>query len=258
MHRRDRRLPERALPDAVRARFGKEQRLVSGDVLKPCEVRAQLVLAVEVDVERTDVEEREIEKFRRREVDVREKRFRRGFLAFVIQAAEKALHTQPPVPPDHASRNLVAEREHEHGGMASELAGLGHEIPLDLLRQPAVVQKRHVLRPRQTNNQLKAGLRGEIENLRRGWGIQADSVDPELSHQAEVFRHTRSLRKLKSPRVRDERAVSHALDEKAVVSPAEEFAVGDDAALQYGRRLSIERRIGLNGDVHGYQGTFGR
>ena len=65
-----------AFADAVGARFGQQQRLVTGDVLQTREVRAQLALAVEIDVERADVEEREIEEFGGREVHVGEQAFR--------------------------------------------------------------------------------------------------------------------------------------------------------------------------------------
>ena len=57
--RGDRRLPVQPFADAVGARLGEQQRLVAGDVLQPGEVRAQVGLAVQVDVERADVERTE-------------------------------------------------------------------------------------------------------------------------------------------------------------------------------------------------------
>ena len=84
MHRGDLGLPGFALANAVGARFGEQQRPLSCDVLQACEVRAQLGLAMQVDVERADVEERQIEKLGRRKVDVREEAVgRRGLRAVV-------------------------------------------------------------------------------------------------------------------------------------------------------------------------------
>ena len=111
VHRGDRRLAVFAFADAVGARFGEQQRLVAGDVLQPREVGAQLGFAVQVDVERADVEEREIEKLGRRKVDVGEQAVRRRGLRVVVEVAQEALDAQPAVPADDAGRNLVAERE---------------------------------------------------------------------------------------------------------------------------------------------------
>ena len=72
--------PSGAFADAVGAGFGEQQRLLAGDVLKPRQIRAQLRFAVQVDVERADVEERQIEEFGRRKVDVGEQRVRRRVL----------------------------------------------------------------------------------------------------------------------------------------------------------------------------------
>ena len=70
--RGDGRLSRVTFADTVRTGFGDEQRLVSSDVLQPRQVRAQLRLTVQVQVEGAHVEERQIEKFSRREVDVGE------------------------------------------------------------------------------------------------------------------------------------------------------------------------------------------
>ncbi len=72
VHRGDGGLPVEPFANAVGAGLGQEQRFVSGDVLQPREIGAQLRLAVQVHVERADVEERQVEKFSRRKVDVRE------------------------------------------------------------------------------------------------------------------------------------------------------------------------------------------
>ncbi len=91
MHRGDIGLSAFALANAVGARFREQQRLVAGDVLQAREIRAQLRLAVQIDVEGAEVEEREIEKFGRRKIDVREEVVRRLRLRFFVQIAEEPL-----------------------------------------------------------------------------------------------------------------------------------------------------------------------
>src|SRR4051794_21340486 len=73
MHRGDRGLPLGAFTDAVGPGFCEQQRLLSGNVLKPGEIRAKLRFAVQVDVEGTNVEEGKVEELGRRKIDVSEK-----------------------------------------------------------------------------------------------------------------------------------------------------------------------------------------
>ena len=80
VHRRDVRLARFAFANAVGAGLREQQRFLAGDVLQPREIGAQLGLAMQVDVERADVEEREIEKLGRRKVDVGEQAVRRRAL----------------------------------------------------------------------------------------------------------------------------------------------------------------------------------
>src|SRR5687768_179810 len=70
LHRSERRLSIFSFPNAVGPRLGDEQRLVTGNVLKAGQIRAQLVLAMQVDVEGADVEERQVQELGGREVHV--------------------------------------------------------------------------------------------------------------------------------------------------------------------------------------------
>jgi hypothetical protein len=152
VHGGDRRLPVLALTDAVGARFGQQQRRVTGDVLQPCQVGAQLGFAMQVDVEGADVEEGEIEKLGRREVDVGEQAFRRDLLRRPVQPPQKSLDAKAAVPPHDPRRNLIAERKHQHGRVIAELADLLHDLPPDRVPQPAIVEESDVLRPRQADH----------------------------------------------------------------------------------------------------------
>ena len=229
VHRRDVRLPLLALTKAVGARFRQKQRLLTRNVLQPREVRAKLGLAMQVDVERADVEEGEIEEFRRRKVDVREEAERRRVLRVVVQVAQKALDARASVPAHDARRNFIAEREHQHGRMVAELSHPRADLPTNAAFQAAIVEKRHVLRPREPDHDAQAvpgRLVQEIASRRR---VRPDRVDAESRHLAEVLGDLWKSRKLVAVAVGRKRAVGDAFDEEALVAGAQKLSVCRDA-----------------------------
>ena len=158
--------PDFAVPDAVRARLGEQQRLVTGDVLKAREIRAQFGLAVQVHVERADVEEREIEKFGRWKVDVRKQAGGRGVLGRVVEVAKKILDPDPAVPADDASRNLIAKRKGQHRRMLRQLRDLPDDVLPDVPRHPSIVEERDMLRPRKPDHHAKPMARRFVQQIR--------------------------------------------------------------------------------------------
>jgi hypothetical protein len=60
------------------------------------------------------------------------------------------------VPADDARRNLVAEGKREHGRVIAELRDFLDEFAADFALQRSVVEKRHVLRPREPDHDAKA------------------------------------------------------------------------------------------------------
>ena len=72
LHGRERGLSRFAFANAVRSGFGEQQRLLPGNVLESGQIRLQLRFPMQVHVERAHIEEREVQKFRGRVVDVRE------------------------------------------------------------------------------------------------------------------------------------------------------------------------------------------
>ena len=165
VHRGQPRLALFAFADAVDARFRQQQRLLSGNVLQPRQIGAQVLLAVQVDVERADVEERQVEEFGRREVHVGEQAIGRGLFRLGVEPAQKALDAKPAVPPHDPRRDLVAERKHQQGGVIGQLPDLVDGLALNRLRQRAVVEKCHVLRPRQADHHPQIVQSGLIEQL---------------------------------------------------------------------------------------------
>src|SRR5262249_44293264 len=186
VHRGDRRLAVLAFADAVGARFGEQHRLLTGDVLQPRQIRAQLRLAMEIQVERADVEERQVEKLCRWEVDVGEKAVRRRGLRRLVEAAQESLDAHPPMPANHAGRDLVSECEGEYRRVIAELPDFRRELAANVALQRAVVEKRDVLRPRQPDHDVEALGRRRVEQLAPWRGVGPDRIDAELGHLAEV------------------------------------------------------------------------
>ena len=179
VHRRDFRLPGFAFADAVGARLGQQERLVAGDVLQPREIRAQLRLAMQI--------ERKVEELGRRKVDVREQRIRPGGLRVLVQVAQEALDADASVPADHAGWNLVAERDRENRRMIRQLANVVDDLAANRALQPAVVEKRDMLRPRKAHHHAQAVPPGLVEQFAARRRVEPDRVDAERRHQAKIL-----------------------------------------------------------------------
>ena len=174
----------------------------------------------------------------------------RRFLCGLVQAAEEVLDADAAVPADDARRDLVAEGEREHGRVIAELSDFRDEFAADLALQRSIVEKRHVLRPREPDHDAKAAAGRFVEQVASGRGVRADSVDAELRHQAEVFGDLRRRRKLIAVVVGGERAVRHALDEIALAPDSEEFSVRGDPVRRHRPRFATQAWIVLDYSAH--------
>ena len=219
--------PVSPFADAVGARFGEQQRLLPGDVLQPREVGAQLRLAVQVDVERADVEERQVEKLGRRKVDVGEAGCPATplFASSYSSRRKRSTRSRPcqrttpggiSLPSANSSdRRMVAE-------LARPVATISRRI---VALQRAIVEERDVLRPRQPDHHAQAVPRGLVEQVAARRRVDADRVDAELRHQPEVLGDLADGGELIAVRVGRERAVRDALDQEPLVAGAQELAV---------------------------------
>ena len=170
--------------------------------------------------------------------------------AALVQAAEEVLDPNAAVPADNARRDLVAEGEREHGRMIAELSDFPGEVAADFALQQSIVEKRHVLRPREPDHDAKAAAGRFVEQVAPGRGIRADGVDAEFRHQAEVFGDLRRRRKLMAVVVGGERAVRHTLDEIALVTDSEEFSVRGDPVRRHRPRCATQAWIVLDYSAH--------
>jgi len=104
------RLPVLAVPAAVEPDFRHQERPVAGKYLKPGKVRSEPRLRLEVYVEASQVEERQIQILGGWVVDVAHEAL--GVLGFgdPVELLEEALHPPGPVPAHNRSGDLVGER----------------------------------------------------------------------------------------------------------------------------------------------------
>src|SRR5271169_5277922 len=113
------------------------------------EIAAEVLLAMEIDVERNEIEKTKIEIFGRRIVRVGEQRVRIDLFAEVAQLGEKFTDGARPVPAYDVRADLVADAVGGDG--LAELARVEHALTdgvADFAHHVGGIEERHVKRPR--------------------------------------------------------------------------------------------------------------
>jgi hypothetical protein len=182
----DGRLLVLAVAAAVEADLRHHERLVAGLVVQAREVGLERVPVLEVDVEGVEVDERELEVLRRREVDVGDQPAGVLVLRRAVQALEEPLRAPAPVPAGDRSGDLVADRVRQDRRVAGDAADLLADALLDGARRRAVVEERDVLLPRQAGHDEQPVLGGLVEEPPRWRRVGPDRVDAGLAHRPEV------------------------------------------------------------------------
>ena len=153
----------------------------------------------------------------------------RGPLRIQVELPQKALDPRAPVPAHDPRRDLVTQREHEHGRVARQRPNLCRDIAADGVHEPSVVQERHVLRPGEADHHPQSVPVGIVQQTGTRRRVHANAVEAELRHLAEVVGNTPRRRELAPAHIGCEGAVAHALHQKAHGSGAQKLAVGDHA-----------------------------
>ena len=186
------------------------------------QVRGETLAALEVDVERDEVEERKVQVLRRRIVDVRDEPV--GVLVpdRVVKPLEVALDLAAPEPASHRRRDLVAEPVCEQRGMPGDRAHLLADDASDVRRRVAVDQVADVLLGREPDHDAEAVALREVEELGRRHRVRdPDDVDAVRGHLREVVVDRGQVVVLAPVRVRLEGAVADPADAEPVVADAE-------------------------------------
>src|SRR5919197_960579 len=143
------------------------------------EISLETVTLLEVDVEREEVEERKIEVFRRRIVDVGDQPARIGVLDGFVKALEVALDRSPAEPPGERRLDLVAERVAKDRRMAGDACDLVPNDPFEIGRILAIGEISRVLLGRKSDHDLQAMILGRVEQRPRRQRVRdADGVYP--------------------------------------------------------------------------------
>ena len=151
------------------------------------EVSLEAVSLLEVDVEREQVEKRQIEILRRRVVDVGDQPAGIGVLDGFVQALEVALDRSAAKPPGERRLDLVAERVAKDRRMAGDRRDLVPHDPFEIRRILAISEISRVLLGRKSDHDLEAMVLGRVEQGPRRHRVRdADGVYPGLDHQREV------------------------------------------------------------------------
>ena len=115
---------------------------------------------------------------------------------FVDGRADEPLDGARAVPTNDGWRDLIADGEQQQRGMPRDRTRLSADAPDDVSPQPPIVEKRDVLRPRQSGHDTKTVIGRRIEHIGGRNGVGADGVDARSDHQREVAANVRPLRKL--------------------------------------------------------------
>jgi hypothetical protein len=147
------------------------------------------------------------------------------------------------VPADDARGNFVADRKGQDGRVIGKLGHTADDLAADAARQTPVVEKCHVLEPRQSHHETQAVPCGFVDEIPARRCVSADGIDAERRHHPKVLRDAFYRRELIPVGVGGKRAVRDALDEESLVADAQKFPVSGDADLQCEKSPGRQGRI---------------
>ena len=213
-----------AVPPAVQPDLGHHQGPVAGDVLEPRQVGRERPLRLQVDVEGHEVEERELEVLRRREVDVGDEALGVLLLGCAVEAVQEALDRAAAVPAHDRRGDLVADGVGHDGRVAGARPDPIADASLDRPGAFTLVEEGHVLLPREADHDHQAVPLGGVQKPARWHGVGAQRVQAVTGHLREVGLDHRGIRVVAAGIVRAERPVGRTLDEDLLLFPQEELA----------------------------------
>ena len=133
------------------------------------------------------------------------------------------MHTEPA---RHRARNLIAHQITEHRWMTNVSAHGAAHHPHDFVANFFVPQKLNVLFPRQRDQNTHSGRETFFQEPVWRRMINAQHVQTDLAHHAKIDIHLFRPTETVPDRVRFERAVGRAFDEKLPVTFEKELRDG--------------------------------
>src|SRR4029077_4477762 len=139
------------------------------------------------------------------------------------QMLDELNHAADAEPPSHRARNLVADQISQHCGIADITLHRRPHHTANLVANFFLTQKLDVLFPRERDQDAHVGGDAFLKKPCRRCVINPKHVDTDLAHHSKIDIHLFRPSELIAIRIRFERAVGHALDEKLLIAFEKEF-----------------------------------
>src|SRR5436190_3937269 len=206
----------------VHAEFTQDEGPILGEILQAKEVALEVPLVVKINVKAGEIAVLRKEEFRRRIARVGKKHVWIDLAPDSNQLLDELRHPFYAKPADHRARDLVAHEITEDRGMTAIHRDL-RSNHLDDLAARLAAQKLDMFGPGQRNEDTHSCGGAAIQKPNRRDVINPDDVEPCFPHLREIALHLGARAEVMAFRVRLERPVGNALDEKFPVVFEEKF-----------------------------------
>ena len=215
-----------AFANRIHPGFAEHQRQLARLSHQMRQVTAEIFFAMQIHVERNEIEKTQIEIFGRRIVRVGEERVGIDLFSEVTKLRKKIADRARSVPPhdirsnlvaDAVSRDCLAELTRVENGLANRLADFAHHI--------GRIEERHVERPRDAEHHAQAGLLRLLDHPRRRRHVETNHVGAEHSHQREIGGGAFGLRISFAAGIGSKRAVRNAANVELLRAVEKIFSV---------------------------------
>src|SRR3989442_396029 len=187
--RQDRRLLLLAVSKAVESDLTEQHRAVIAEAVQSREVVLEGPWGFQVHVEGHEVEERELQVFRRRVVHVGHEGVGILLLRDAIEPLDEPLDPPPSVPTHDRCRDLVSDAVAEHGGMVGTNPDPSPDAAFNFFDLAGLIQEGHVLTPVEPHHDPKPVLQGDVEEPARRTRVDPNDVEAVRGHLGEVSFH---------------------------------------------------------------------
>src|SRR6266850_1478085 len=213
-----------AIAQAVQTNFSHHERTFVREILQTRHVCLQFVLRFQVDVERNEVQKRQIEIFRRRIIYICNEPLGVFVLGSPIEAFKEFFDATVAVPPDDRRGNFVADGIGKESRMSITGSNGFADTALQIADAAGVVQKGDVLFPGQADHHAQLVFQRDVEQP-AGWHrVSADCINIAGSHQCEIAFNGLLVVVFAAVSFRFERTVSDATHIKLFVANKNEFS----------------------------------
>ena len=214
-----------AVTETVQAHLRHDQRPVTGDVVQAGEIGIEAFVRFEIDVEAGKIQERKLQIFGGRIIDVGHEAV--GVCGFrsIVKAFEEAFQFAAAMPAHNGSRNLVAYGVAKNRRMAGAGADFRAHHLFDRARALAIIEKSHRAFDRQPGHDPQPMLLRRVQQPARRRRVGANRVHAVGRHPSKVALHHLRLWEFLTPLIWAKGAVSDPADIQLLPADENEFAL---------------------------------